>query len=312
MQARSKALIGAAVILFLSPLFASAGVPTQVTYQSGTVDVPFYGYSDSGNCATSCLQEQVTSAYHDSSIFTSTEANYTNFGCTQGGATMNFGVGINGGVAVMSCPGAVTASTLTLTFSASSGATYAYFYYQSKNVNVYQVTSGGNTVVAANYVPNAGSLTTCTAPCVYNQGTYVEAKLGSPANVAFYIQANGGATSTSTAGAGGGGGGGNPPPPPPPPPPSPSPSPAPGGGGNPGFLTVTSTITLPNGLVTTTVVTIPATGNPAQVPTGLFVFFLIMATTFGYALYRRRGGKDLGIRGEGKKSSPSGKRKGTR
>lgn len=263
------------------------------------VQIPFYGYSDAGNCTTSCLQEAIGGAYSDNSTYTGTVANYTNFACTQGGSAQSFGIGIQSAVATLTCPGGIGGDSVTLTYSSSQSTTYAYFYYPSAE-KVYQVVSGTNTVPSSSYVTSSGSLAACTAPCVLLNATshYVEAKLASPLNVAFYVESNGQTTTTTAAPPGAGGGGG-------------------GGAGNSNDCGPNTTMifnqTLDSyecvGASATTSFQAPPTGNPVQIPSALFVIFLIAVVTAGYVYLRRGRGKDLGV-SHGKQRSPSGERRG--
>lgn len=213
--------------------------------------------------------------------------NFTSSTCgAQGNALQTFGVAIDVGLSTTSnvtiCSGFFTGNAVTLTVNCPAGtACYPRFYYPSSE-QVYQVVANigvGSTIVSSSSFVNSGTITTCTSPCAYDSGSYVEAKVGyvAPSAVTFYVQAK------AQGGAGA----------------------APGAGGAPPPLNLIST-------TSTRAANSPNQSVPTSSLSGMVTVAVVVVVVLAVYLHRRDTDEThLGVNKQGKTRSPNRPRKGT-
>ena len=183
MQLKLLAL-GATVALLLG-VQVSQGfldpVPTQVTYVEEVgisnsipepINIPFYGFSDSGDCDTSCLafSDTIYNSYHDAASYAPEWANYTNFAfASNSNPAQSFAVGVNGMKAFLN---AITGTTVEfkVTSLAASPTGIAALHFQS-TIFAQQVLVTGLTtqtkILRTSFVATAPAFAACAAPCVF-------------------------------------------------------------------------------------------------------------------------------------------------
>lgn len=201
----------------LSPLVASAGVPSQqVMYASSHIEVPFSGYSDAGNCKVSCLgfTSLLMGSYTGITYISNTWANYTDFSLGSSSAPQqSFAVGMEDGMANLS---AINSNNVEfLEAGSASTPSYLHFQYVMPPGNTYIYPQ--NVVIGSNTLgypyQSASGLTACTAPCAYldqaNRTMIIKTQQAAAVTDIWYTPCSGcggggPVTSTSTNGGGGG------------------------------------------------------------------------------------------------------------